>query len=836
MSKPEPAQEVGRTGADSDSADIWSTNLASHSRAELEHRVRELERRLQDSGTERAKPCAGSGQRTLFPDAPDPVRAILEHSSGFLFTLSLEGTIRWANQAACRFARVTPAEANGRQFWNTPGWEHSAETQASLRTAVAKAASGQRVRLVATHSASTGEIVDVDYALTPIKDSAGTVIELLAEGRDITEPKREEASVRQLNAELEERVRRRTAELRAANAELQKSRQRLRDILDNVDVIISEWDLATMRPTFVNERAEELLGYPLRDWYETPEFWVGKLLHADDREQAAGLCARETEAVRDHEFQYRALRQDGEVVWLREYVRVIPDAAGNPTSIVCVMVDVTQQLRAEEEKRRSEQRTIEILAALKAHVAVVDRRGTIVAVNPAWEEFARANQGTAAKCNVGANYLDACRAASSPYAQEAPRVLAGLEAIIAGEVDEFSLEYPCHSPHEDRWFLLQITPLESSDGAVISHTNITDRVLAERSLRKEHAFTENLINTAHNIILLLDTQGRILRMNPYLETLVGWQFDELKGQQWVTRFIPEESRETVRKLFATAIQGDSSQGNTCTIRTRYQGEREIEWYHAPLTDDAGRLVGLLCTGQDITDRRLLERELLEVATEEQRRIGSDLHDGICQQLTGLGLLAQGFVDMLKAPEAAAVLEKLDLGHLAEVAEKMSRGVSETTHHARTLSHGLTPVSIDGSGLVTALRELAQSTDQLKAIQCRFDAETPVAIPDNFAATHLYRIAQEAVNNAVKHSEATLIQIRVSSTAETTTLSVTDNGKGLPADRAEFAGLGLRIMKYRADLIGADLEVHSEPEQGTRIHSRWSPSRRPNGRTRELPNM
>ena len=263
------------------------------------------------------------------------------------------------------------------------------------------------------------------------------------------------------------------------------------------------------------------------------------------------------------------------------------------------------------------------------------------------------------------------------------------------------------------------------------------------------------------------------------------------------------------------------------ILTRDGRTLEISWYDAVLSDATGKVTGLLCTGQDVTDWRMLEREVLEISKAEQRRIGHDLHDGVCQELTGLGLLAQGLADQLAAETASVALETAGILNLCEVARRLSEGIGSATSHTRDLSHSLIPAAIDTLGLQISLEELAVSTNSLHDIVCSFECDASIHVADSVAETHLYRIAQEAVANAAKHSEAKNIRIALLKKENRVTLQVQDDGNGRSTVRQDSNGLGQRIMKYRADLIGAQLEIQANEGRGTVVTCRL-----PQGRVRE----
>ncbi|MDQ3117935.1 MAG: ATP-binding protein [Verrucomicrobiota bacterium] len=203
----------------------------------------------------------------------------------------------------------------------------------------------------------------------------------------------------------------------------------------------------------------------------------------------------------------------------------------------------------------------------------------------------------------------------------------------------------------------------------------------------------------------------------------------------------------------------------------------------------------------------LEREIIEISEREQRRIGRDLHDGLCQYLAAIGCAAATLrADLLRQDllEEAAVAE--------ELAELLEKGVVQT----RDLARGLVPVPMEEDGLPFALEGLATSVARLQNIDCSFRVQGEVKIGDTSAATHLYRIAQEAINNATRHGHANRIRIALRAEGPLATLSVADNGHGLSRTAAESPGLGLSIMRYRARLVGGQLAMTEPDDGGTRV--------------------
>ncbi len=222
---------------------------------------------------------------------------------------------------------------------------------------------------------------------------------------------------------------------------------------------------------------------------------------------------------------------------------------------------------------------------------------------------------------------------------------------------------------------------------------------------------------------------------------------------------------------------------------------------------AGPADGTVITWIDITPLKALQQEVSRIAELEQQRIGQELHDGIQQELTALGLFAQNLREAL-APGG----EPREL----QLAARLTEGIALVNRHVQSLARGLVPVPIDAGSLCPALAELARSTAESARVACEFTLEGEVRLPNSGTATHLYRIAQEAVRNALQHAQADRIAIRLEARGGTVCLEVRDNGIGLPPRTPSGRGLGLRLMEHRCALIGGAFSAQSAPGGGTRV--------------------
>lgn len=280
---------------------------------------------------------------------------------------------------------------------------------------------------------------------------------------------------------------------------------------------------------------------------------------------------------------------------------------------------------------------------------------------------------------------------------------------------------------------------------------------------------------------------------------------------WIASLHPED-RERM-----TAVMNRAISGTDPVLSAEYRilwPDGSAHWLAVRgrvIFDARGKPRQVVGVEQDIDEHKSLEMEVLHIADREQRRIGQELHDDIQQRLTGLGLMAASLCDALE-PKVSAQEHAL--------CSRLAQELAETTERVNHLSHGLVPLELEGDGLLVALHRLAASTNNPGRLECVFRHDADIDIRDGFTATHLFRIAQEALTNAIRHSGAGHITISITRNAEHSLLIVTDDGVGIRAQRDE--GRGLRIMAYRANLIGAMLRVRSLDPQGTEVSCAFLP--------------
>jgi two-component system CheB/CheR fusion protein len=264
-----------------------------------------------------------------------------------------------------------------------------------------------------------------------------------------------------------------------------------------------------------------------------------------------------------------------------------------------------------------------------------------------------------------------------------------------------------------------------------------------------------------------------------------------EGQEGRARVLPRPS-SLVRMPIGTPLSGLRRDGS----------EFPIEMSISPIETEDGLLYASAI--RDNTERKELEKQIADLADQEQRRIGQDLHDSVGQQVTGIAMLAASIrkrLESIGAPDAS------EMNHLVE-------SIHQTQAALRNVTRAMLPVELDANGLTRALRTLTQRNRDLYRTECVLEGDDEVSIRDSFTANHLYRIAQEAIHNALKHGRARRVVTSVRSSDGRIALEVRDDGVGIGGDVDTAGGMGIRIMRYRAGLIGATLDIDSVHEGGT----------------------
>ena len=295
---------------------------------------------------------------------------------------------------------------------------------------------------------------------------------------------------------------------------------------------------------------------------------------------------------------------------------------------------------------------------------------------------------------------------------------------------------------------------------------------------------------------------KVLYINPAFAQATRCRSEEVVGQ-------PLSALPSLARVRHRLLDGMREQERFLEEISTYstaEGERWGEWRVGPVKDRRGQATHWLIIFRDITERKRLEREILEISDQERRRLGQDLHDGLCQHLAGIELQSQLLEQQLTRRAAAAA------ARAGEIARHVRDAISQT----QLLARGLAPVTLELEGLDSALRELAANAEKMFGVACRAESGGRALALAKTSATPPFRIAQEAVSNAIKHGHARQIRIRLDWESRRAIMSVADDGGGFPPGEAVDKGMGRRIMQYRASMIGGSLVFENCPGGGARV--------------------
>jgi PAS domain S-box-containing protein len=336
---------------------------------------------------------------------------------------------------------------------------------------------------------------------------------------------------------------------------------------------------------------------------------------------------------------------------------------------------------------------------------------------------------------------------------------------------------------------------------------ISDRKQSEERLYKSVQQFRQLAENITDVFWMRDLEAtRMAYVSPAYEKIWGRSCQRLyqSTEAWLEAIHPEDRARVESTMWKQPPAGENLQ--EYRIITPDGTLRWIRDRAFPIRDSSGKVIRVVGIAEDITERHRLEREILEISDREQARMGQDLHDGLCQKLVSIAFDNNALEKRLAARQQAEVAMARQMGDLLD----------DAITEARALSHGLFPVQLEADGLHLALQQLVAAVNARGRVQCRLDCQQAVRLSDNAVAIHLYRIAQEAVNNALKHSQGTSLSIQLKMVDGRIELNISDDGVGIPVVPRSAGGMGMHTMNYRARTIGGSLTIERAAGGGTTV--------------------
>jgi PAS domain S-box-containing protein len=480
------------------------------------------------------------------------------------------------------------------------------------------------------------------------------------------------------------------------------------------------------------------------------------------------------------------------------------------------IIDLTERKRAEEAIRQSEKRYRALFDWVPVAVYTCDAKGLIQEYNQRavelWGREPKRNDPSEKFCGSFKIFY--------PDGRPMPHHKCPMARALRGEkLTATDLEILVEqSSGARRNVLVSPTALRGGQGKIIGAINclhdITVRKRTENALRESEERSRAVIHQSTAGIAGTDLAAHIIFANEKFCSMLGYKERDLVGKTIFEITDPEDLAES-KRLFHRIVRKAEPYQLEKRYRRKDGSSLWVSVSASPLRDVEGKTQSAVSVVLDIGDQkkaqailedraRGLEGEILAISDREQRRLGQELHDSLCQHLTAIAFMARSVALRLKKHRV------IEVEHIDKIAELINDGVTE----ARTIARGLHPVEMEPPGLVTALAALVKQRHW--PVPCRLEADEEISVPDSTAALHLYRIAREAVINANKYARAREIIVRMRRSGKGIELSVIDDGVGIPPDSPGGSGMGFHIMEYRARSIGARLEIKQVKPHGTRV--------------------
>jgi two-component system, LuxR family, sensor kinase FixL len=542
----------------------------------------------------------------------------------------------------------------------------------------------------------------------------------------------------------------------------------------------------------------ELLGVdPAQAEYDHG-FWHSRI-HPDDYEQVVNAFSAYERAETDSFAQeYRLRHANGHWLWVFDRGRAISEVGGGRQRIMGFIADVSERRSAFDQLRQSEERHRVSMKAIAGAVYELDLQTNISEYHGLGILLGLPETSTD---NGFDRWLD------HVHAEDRATVRAQIVAHRVATSD-FDLTYRVF--HNDG-HLIHVrhrgTFLVGSGGVAVRAFGVVEDVTEHRRVQDLQKLQASIIEQLDEGVVLIDRDARILSTNQALDEMFGYQTGELIGcnGRLLSRYNRHEFDKLVQSIFertdsqrkfAMDFEAACKDGSTLSVQCVFSGTV------------VGENECVIAVVTDLTDRKRLQRELMQVTTRVQEQIASDLHDGVGQQLAGIAMMLKGIEH--RVAQAGNLELRNEVGQIVDL-------VNDAIKETRGLARGLSPVRADRAGLAEGFEALVNDVANRYHVQVQMDVRMADDVRfEGSTAANLYRIAQEGVLNAAKHAGPSTIRLTLTTDAESANLLISDDGRGFDPSHLSGGRMGLQVMRFRAQIIGGYLVVESRPGQGTTV--------------------
>jgi len=446
-----------------------------------------------------------------------------------------------------------------------------------------------------------------------------------------------------------------------------------------------------------------------------------------------------------------------------------------------------------------------VTEALEQPVVILDRKRRIISANGPWKRLLATYGADPALTGVGMDYFEALSNGLGEMVNTPAATGSELDAVLSGRL-RYST-FACHLLREGKahHLAVQAGKLSTPEGVLLAH----QAVGATKPSYQNRSLFNNILEESIDGIFLCTPSGKILLANSSMarwlgrpvHEIVGYKISEIVSPE-IGRILTEQNTEIIASGRARTFEMNAATAHGARTFLITKGLHHTQ---------QGRVKGIFGIVRDISGVRAMEREIIDTSDKEKQRLGQELHENLCQYLVGISLLGNVLHEELL---------RLNLKQ-AEDARQITTLVKEAITEVRTLVKGLSTLPLEqDEGLTVALQELAEQARAIGRVKCRLRLPRSLHFITTAASVHLFRIAQEAVHNAIKHAQATTIRITLANNRRSVVLTIQDDGIGFTSTNAvgedTSSGLGLHIMNYRSRAIGAQLDIRQLPGGGTAV--------------------
>ncbi len=566
-----------------------------------------------------------------------------------------------------------------------------------------------------------------------------------------------------------------------------------------------DWDVVNDRLTWINDWCEhsQLTAFS-GDGHE--RLWSSRIHPEDLPAYRDALTSHLDGHSPPYDVEYRLRNRNDAWVWIQERGRVIVrDPTGRALRMVGLCFDVDERHRSARALERSESRLAHAVWATSVGLWDHD-----IATDTLqwWNDWC-----ASVDLDPCGGFNHSKRWNPRIHPDDFPSCSGKYQALVEGRIDFYESEYRIRAQSGNwRWIMSRGRATARDDaGRAVRVAGVTIDIDArkrmELALRDSEARLAMILETMREGVALVAPDSRIEFTNPAFDRMFARKPEELVGISILELFNYRQVQSPTAALEGLLGRHDRGAKRDMLFRRRDGSQFAGEVLSAEIELSGERKI--LVVVQDVSERKQLESEIIEIANRERQRLGADLHDGLGQELTGISLMLRS-------------LAKSD-GHAAfDDAPKLNEIITLVNHaiqSARKMALGISPVTLERGGLLPALQTLIGWSRQNYGIdvRLRLSIRCPLLIGES-AAAHLYLITQEAINNAVRHGRARSIAVTLRTSRTLVSLSVTDDGAGIAAIPVRGAGMGLKLMEYRSAVIGGVIRIKRLPEGGTRVRS------------------